>query len=100
MPWARSCGAGIWIGLRWAALISLIASCAVWRWKTVWARVHLQSGCCPPVSVMIGTFITLYTGVGVEWNVSRSCYIGGWFSMLMDSLLFREIGRPHDTASY
>jgi hypothetical protein len=61
MPWARSSDRGIWIGLGWAAVISLIAVCAVWRYKTVWTNGASTKQVLSQASVMIGTFITLYT---------------------------------------
>jgi hypothetical protein len=61
MPWARSSDRGIWIGLGWAAVISLIAVCAVRRYKTVWTNGASTKQMLSQASVMIGTFITLYT---------------------------------------
>ena len=61
MPWASSADHGIRIGLLWDLVISLIVFCALWRWKTVWTNGASAKQVLPQASVMIGTFITLYT---------------------------------------
>ena len=61
MPWARSSDPDIWIGLVWAVVISLIGYGATSLWRASWTNTASDQQVLPQASVMIGTFIPLYT---------------------------------------